>query len=263
MASTNTKKKRKGEAGRISVVGVAKGMINATRAPASATSPMPIPAPGRVHLRTKNTLHGFTARLDDEPAVLIPQVPRIEQLDVPWRTAQSQWVGQAPGELTLPLVLDAYPTGSIEDDWSTLETMARPVRAGRSNGPPSPLQVSGTVPGTNRWWQITGILPGDAIWMPGGYRARQHVTLTLTQWLPVGASDTRGRENQRTATGAKKKRQPVAVKKGDTLETIARRELGTAKRWKDIAELNKHKNKKPRRSPGDLRPGERLQLPQD
>jgi hypothetical protein len=262
MTSTS-KKKQKGSAGRISVVGVGKGVVNATRTPAGATTRMPNPAPGRVRLRTKNAKHEIVARLDDEPAILVPQVPRIEQLDVPWRAAQSQWVGQAPGELTLPLVLDAYPTGSIEADWSTLESMARPVYAGRADGPPSPLQVSGTVPGTNRWWQITGILPGDAIWMPGGYRARQHVVLTLTQWLPVGATDTRGRENQRTATGARKKRQPVTVKKGDTLETIARTTLGTAKRWKDIAKLNKHENKKPRRSPRDLRPGERLQLPQD
>ncbi len=258
-------RKKKGAAGEVTVLGYqggTKGKAQPSRVPDGAPGPLARPEPGRVRIKSKNGKYELVARLGEEPAKLTPQVPRTEQIEVPWRASQSQWLGQNPAELVIDLVLDAYPWGSIEGEWQTLEDMARPERAGRPDGAPSPLQVAGSVPGEDRWWAISAIEPGEAIWMRAGYRARLALSLTLVQWLPVGTTDPTGRKNQRTSTGAKAKRPPWVVNEGDTLATIALRALGDASRWKEIAELNKHKNGKARRSIDDLKRGDRLKLPQ-
>jgi LysM repeat protein len=259
------KRKPTGAGGKVEVLGWqggTRGKALPGRVPDGAPGPLGFPDPGRVRFRTKNKKHDLTMRLDDEPAALTPQVPRIEQVDIPWRASQSQWLGQTPTTLTISAVMDAYPWGSIEDDWETLESMCRPELAGRSDGAPSPLQISGSVPGQDRWWQITEVECGEAIWAKGMYRQRQHLTLTLTQWLPVGRTDTSGRSNPRTSSGKVKARQPWTVNAGETLSSIALRALGDSGRWREIAKANKVKGKA-RRSPDDLKVGERLKLPKD
>lgn len=266
-------KKRKGSAGTVTNLGWqggTKGRAMPARVPDGAPGPLARPEPGRVRIRSKSGKYELVARLGPDAARLVPQTPQIEQVKIPWRATQSQWLSQEAAELEIDLMLDEYPWGSIEGDWQTLEDMARPTRAGRSDGGPSPLQVAGSVPGEDRWWQIApqGIDPAtDAgegvIRMAGGYRARQRLTLTLTQWLPVGTTDPAGRKNQRTSTGGKSKRPAWTVNDGDDLASIALRALGSAARWKDIAKLNKHKNGKARRSIDDLKFGESLKMPQD
>lgn len=257
------KGKKKGAAGVVTVLGFQGDKAQPSRVPDGAPGPLARPEPGRVKLRAQNGRE-LVSMLGEEPAKLTPQVPRTEQVEIPWRASQSQWLGQNPAELVMDLLLDAYPWGSIEGDWQTLEDMARPTAAGRSTGAPSPIQIAGSVPGEDRWWIITGIEPGESIWMAGGYRARLAVTLTLTQWLPVGRTDPAGRRNQRTSKGSKVKRAPWVVNEADTLVTIALRALGDGSRWREIAELNPHgkgKNKKARRSPDDVKVGDRLRLP--
>lgn len=268
--------KRKGSAGVVTNLGYqggTKGKAQPSRVPDGAPGPLARPDPGRVRIRSRNGKYEFVARLGPDAAALTPQTPRVEQIEIPWRASQSQWLGQESAGLVIDLVLDAYPWGSIEDEWSTLEDMARPTNAGRSDGGPSPLQVAGSVPGEDRWWQIApgGIDPATdvgegVIRMAGGYRARQRLTLTLVQWLPVGTTGPAGRRNQRTATGGKAKRPPWVVNVGDDLVTIALRALGNSSRWRAIAELNPHgngKTKKARRAPSDVKVGEKLKLPQD
>lgn len=265
------KGKKKGAAGEVTVLGWqggTKGKALPARVPDGAPGPLARPAPGHVRIRSQNGKYELVSMLGPNAAKLVPQTPRTQQVEIPWRTSQTQWMGQESDELEIDLFLDAYPWGSIEGEWETLQEMARPVRAGRSDGAPSPLQVAGSVPGEDRWWIIKprGIdpatEPGDVIRMPGEYRARQRLTLTLERWLPVGTTDPAGRRNQRTSKGSKVKRAPWVVNEADTLVTIALRALGDGSRWKDIAALNKHKNGKARRSPEDVRPGEKIKLPQ-
>lgn len=269
------KGKKKGAAGQVTVLGWqggTKGKAQPARVPDGAPGPLARPEPGRVRIRSQNGKYELVARLGPDAAALTPQTPRVEQVEIPWRASQSQWLGQQSAGLVIDLVLDAYPWGSIEDEWATLEDMARPTSAGRSSGAPSPLQVAGSVPGEDRWWQIAadGIDPSTevgegVIRMAGGYRARQRLTLTLVQWLPVGRTDPAGRSNQRTSTGGKVKRPDWIVNEGETLVTIALKALGDGSRWREIAEKNpygKGKTKKARRSPEDVKRGDRLKLPQ-
>lgn len=231
------------------------------RVPEGAPGPLRPPArSGWVRLRTIDKQLDLTVRQDVDAAGLTPQLPRIEQVEVPFRAARTWWAGQTAGELSLPVMFDGFPTQSVEPDLRILEAMTRPVSAGKASGMPSPVQLAGNVPGADRLWVITGAEPGEAIWQ-SGYRVRQYVNLMLTQWLPLEAADTSGRKNPRTSSGARVRRKPVTVKRGDTLVTIALRQLGEAKRWKDIAKANKVKGKA-RRSPNDLKVGEKLKMPQ-
>jgi hypothetical protein len=229
--------------------------------PSGAPGPLPLPQAGRVRLRTVDKRLDLTLRLDEEPASMTPQVPRIEQVEIAYRAARTWWAGQAPGELSIPCLLDGFPSSSIEGRVERLEDMARPRSAGKASGAPSPLQIAGNVPGTDRLWMIAGLDQRDAIWR-NGFRVRQHFDISLTQWVPLEEADTPGRKNQRTAGGAKRRRANYTVKSGDTLTSIALRQLGSAKRWKDIAKLNPVRGKA-RRSPSDIRVGQSLKMPQD
>jgi nucleoid-associated protein YgaU len=242
--------------------GLLSGLTSSLPAPVPDGAPGPLEPPryGWVRLCTVDRSLDLTLRLDEDPPALTPQLPRLEQVEIAYRAARSWWSGQAPGELSISVLLDGYPQKSIEAGAQILERMGRPVSAGKASGMPSPIQIAGNVPGADRLWVITQLDSGDAIWRHG-FRVRQHWALGLAQWLPLEQADTGGRKNPRTAAGALKKRQPVTVRKGDTLTKIAQRELGSAAKWKSIAALNKVKGKA-RRSPSDLKVGERLKLPQ-
>jgi hypothetical protein len=227
--------------------------------PDGAPGPLDPPKYGWVRLRTVNRKFDLTLRLDEDAPALVPQLPRLEQVDIAYRAARSWWAGQDPGKLTVACLLDGYPHRSIEKGAKELEQLVRPVSAGKASGMPSPVQIAGNVPGADRLWVITSIVPGEAIWRHG-FRVRQHWQLGLEQWLPLERADTGGRKNPRTAAGALKKRKPVTVKRGDTLTKIAQRELGSASKWKALAKANPIKGKA-RRAPSDLRVGEKLKLP--
>lgn len=231
--------------------------------PDGAPGPLYPPKYGHVRLRTFDKALDVEIRLDDESSALVPQLPRIETVDIPWRASRTWWSGQSGATLQIPCVFDGFPRQSVEGKIAIVEEMARPVAAGKASGRPSPVQVAGNVPGADRAWMLVGIEQGTAMWR-NGYRVRQHLVLSLVQWLPLEQADTRGRRNARTSKGAVKRRGTVVVKRGDTLATIAARELGQASRWRDIAKANpvkRGKKSKARTSPTDVKVGERLKLP--
>lgn len=258
-------------AGSVSVGGLGKrfpGVSNGTvivPVPDQAPGPLYPPPHGRVKFRPIDLSATLEAALGEEPPTLTPQLPRIETVETPWRMGQSWWQGQERGELTISIMFDAWPYGSVEKQIKTLESMLRPSVAGQASKAPPPWQIAGNVPGIDRVWMPVGVESGDAIWRQG-YRVRARFTLTFAQWQPVERAETASRSNPRSSSGDRRRRGPVTVRRGDTLPKIAQRELGSAKRWKEIAKLNprgKGKNKKPRRSPTDLKVGEKLKLPQN
>jgi hypothetical protein len=232
--------------------------------PNGAPGPLSPPKPGWVRMRSIDRKLNVTLRLDVDPPAMTPQLPRIEQVDIPFRASRSWWSGQAAGELVIPCLLDGFPRDSIEDAIDRLEQMGVPIAAGSASKAPAPLQIAGNVPGVDRLWMLTGLEPGDAIWQPG-YRVRQHYSMTLTQWLPLERADTSGRRNPRDAKGKRKRRPDVKVRRGENLATIAADVLGSANRWRAIAQLNPYgtgKHTRKRTSPDDVKPGETLKMPQ-
>lgn len=221
------------------------------------------PKYGWVRLRVVKGRESVHLRLDENQAKFTSQVPRLEQVEVPFRMTRTWWAGQTGERLTIPCLLDGWPYDSVEDQIAELEEMAKPVFAGRPWGEPRPLKVTGIVPGAaKREWVLTGIEQGEAIWRQQ-HRVRQHFVLSLTRWVDLDRAEIDARKNQRKANGEVAKR-TATVRPDEDLATIAGRVLGDQTRWREIARLNPHKRGKkqvPRRSRTDVRRGETLKLP--
>lgn len=97
------------------------------------------------------------------------------------------------------------------------------------------------------------------------------VKLSMKQYKSWGAkkikiSKKKKASKRKTRKSTKKKKKTYVVKKGDTLRSIARKQLGSSQKWEKIYKLNKKKidriAKKAGRSPRTyLKAGTKLKLP--
>lgn len=215
---------------------------------------------------------------DDPPATVVARLgaerPDVssgyggwDEVARPRRTTVTTWVGQPARRLSLSILLDGhYAAASIEDTIRRLERMALPRAGGQ---PPSVrlLARGSHIPYTELRWVIDTLEWGDAIMNAAGNRTRQAATLTLLEYVSddlIGAgtresSAQRRRSKARRASGrnrkknAREKRKPAGRNRrshstglrastpayeGDDLMAIAARELGDARRWHEIADLN-------------------------
>jgi hypothetical protein len=215
---------------------------------------------------------------DDPPATIVARLgadrPDVssgyggwEEVARPRRSTVTTWQGQPARRMTLAILLDKFVAdASIEDDIRRLERMALP----RTGGEPPTVRVEAKgshVPYNDLTWVIDTLAWGDAIMNASGNRVRQAATLTLLEYVSddVIAARTRRspaqrrRAKARAASGAnrkknaREKRKPAGRNRrsrstglraapvefaGDDLMSIAARELGDARRWHEIAELN-------------------------
>lgn len=166
----------------------------------------------------------------------------------PHRVALTEWVGVNPLTVAFSLIFDESVNRDIEDDLATLERMAQPD--GRVA--PPVVTVHGVVPHADKDWVIGNLAWDPApVYSPAG-RTRQEVTVTLLEHVsadlvPSAAAVARGQVATATKT--------YIVKRGDTLVTIAARQLGDYTRWTAIATLNGI------RDPNRISVGQRLRLP--
>jgi len=179
-------------------------------------------------------------------------------IDRPKRVGATQWNGKPPFQMEVPLMFDGWAdNNSIESVFRRFEEMALPVAERK---PPPVLKVTGPIPwGGGNEWVITHIEPtGSLRRRSDGHRVRQSCTVTLRRYVEIerigqkAASRARGKNKTKGKTG---KGRVYIVKKGDTLSSIAAKQLGDASRWREIARLNNI------RDPRDIRPGQRLRLP--
>lgn len=150
----------------------------------------------------------------------------------PRKSALTVWDGRAPFELPITMLL--YHHGnSVMGSIKTLGNLA----TGHQASPPT-VRVTGAlmVPDTpSDEWVIQDIGWGKAIRRKDAAITSQVVTVTLLEHVDdklLAASTLRDRQGRKTVIRHYK------VKKGDTLRSIAARQLGDAKRWADIAGLN-------------------------
>lgn len=191
-----------------------------------------------------------------------------EEVERPRRTTITTWRGQPARRLQITLLLDEWTTGrSIERQISALERIALPREGGQP--PIIHLQTaSGAVPWRRRKWVVDAISWGDALMNRKGNRVRQMVTLTLLQYVSddlierrAPSKKRRSRHGRKTGKGSKKgakeKRRharrgrrhrkggrampragTVTAYDGEDLLSLAATELGDARRWREIADLN-------------------------
>jgi hypothetical protein len=214
-----------------------------------------------VTLRTATPKLSVTVLRGDTPPVITGGYGGWENQPRPHRQDLTVWKGRAPFSMDLPLLFDDYIAGgSVETPISVLERMALPPASGKE---PPVVAVTGavaiarkTVPHSDLRWVIQELVWGDALWSTGGYRTRAAVTVKLLHYVApdrVQSGTAAGRARLAVAGDGGPK--AFTVGHGDTLSSVAARELGDYTRWPEIADLNGL------RDPDRLTVGQTLRLP--
>lgn len=172
----------------------------------------------------------------------------------PKKKALTVWEGRQPFQMEVPVLLDLGGE-LVEGLRSTLDRMATSVNAQKP--PPvriisnrGKLPIPADIPEAADWW-IEDLKWGDEKRRASdGELVRQEVTVTLLERIDdpllFATSGPKVRTNRA---------HNYVVKKGDTLHSIAAKELGNTTRWREIGALNHI------RSDGQLKPGRVIHIP--
>jgi len=226
---------------------------------------------GQVTITREDTGEHVTLWLGDEPARYRPAVGGWQTITLPFSDPATYWrAASEPRALTIPVMAEGWPATSVEHVWRALEQMGEAQDGQGEDAAPPRLRVEGMVPGTRHVWVMDNLEEGTPIWQggPGGQRrVRQAGTITLIRPRTPPTARSRKLTSARTASGKAKTRTVRAVAK-DTLQKIARRELGDSSRWAEIYDMNRRvvKGKKkaapfPRDPRRALKVGTRIKVP--
>lgn len=198
----------------------------------------------------KRTVHGW---LVDDPPTLSGGYGGFRVADRPRKTGLTIWQGRAPFQLDVPMLLSDRGS-SVSDEIHNLDVMS----SGTSKGGPPTVKVDGAVPvpaHAGELWVIQDVQWGDIVRRSDRVVIRQRVNVTLLEYVSDATLEA-STESSRTPGGNTVVRH-YTVKKGDTLGSIAARQLGDQKRWVDVAAVNGF------RSSNDLKPyiGRKIKLP--
>lgn len=185
----------------------------------------------------------------DDPVTVSGGYGGFQTQSRPRKAALTPWMGRDPFSLTIP-GLFFNGGASLQDALHDLDVLS----SGTSAGGPPVVRVGGAIRTPDHAgldFVINDVGWGDQIRTRGAI-TRQTVTLTLLEYVDdrlLAASTLKDRQSRKTVV------RHYHVKKGDTLRSIAARELNDSKRWVDIAALNGL------RSSGKLKTGQTLRLP--
>lgn len=161
------------------------------------------------------------------------------------RRARTSYRGVDVSGMVIPVLLDGWAARkSVAPDIRQLKAMASPSGKGELT-PPQPVFVTGTVPTPNEWWVIQSLEPGDNIKLRDGDDAilRHDFVVTVVEPPADGIIITSGKR--------------YTVRPGDTLVSIAARQLGKASRWSEIRTSKGAKI----RTPTNIKVGQIVKLP--
>ncbi len=182
----------------------------------------------------------------------------LQIVDLPRRKSAVQWYDAPVWQLTLDIILNNMRR-DVEHECHILEHWMD-NDPGATDAPV--LKIGGPTPGTHRYWQLQNIAFGNAIRNGALARTQQMATLTLWEYSPVlqnflsaSSPAKRGERAIREANGLIPSRKRYHVRSGDTLRTIAARQLGDYRLWTQIATLNGI------RDPNSITAGQILVLP--
>ena len=125
----------------------------------------------------------LVARLRGPVSRPLPQ-PSYETVARRGRVGMPQWTGRDPYAMTLPISLNGFPHGPVEDKIRLLERLA--LRHGGDAAPPI-VQLAGPVPApagmTNPKWRISGLqeVAERTVYNENGKCSRLAVDVTLIE----------------------------------------------------------------------------------
>jgi hypothetical protein len=174
----------------------------------------------------------------------------------PQRKALTNWEGHQPFQMELDLYFSDFKNDdSVEKQIVHLERMALVDTDLNPNRPPV-IRIHGdAIPkiAKNLAWVIQDIKWGETKRSENhGFRTRQQVLVSLLEHIDGGLVDER---KTKPGSGHKPKYRTYTVKKGDTLQGIAKKLLGKASRWQEIAKINNIHD------PRNLKVGKKLRVP--
>lgn len=195
----------------------------------------------------------------------------------PRRLAISHWDGQPLEGREFTLVFDGFSTDdSQEEQIQKLENMAKPRESGKA---PPILKLDYGRMGENKHWVISDLEYGQEHRGSQLNRVFQAITVRLVEFVDPeiqmshvkrkkerdkdkGKGDGKGKKDgddkdDRKNVSRHGERKRHIVKRGDTLASIAAKQLGNANEWKRIARLNDI------RDPNRIKPGQKISIPKD
>lgn len=194
-----------------------------------------------------------TVLLGEEPPKITDGYGGWSEVDRPRRSPLTDFLTVPLYRLSISAVLDGYAAGqSVQSQQHTIEKMARPVGTEK----PPIVNVAGSVPRTDIDWVVEGLEWDEVTRDDGGTLIRWGVTITLLQYVDPDQVEISGPGN-RAKCKKHGKHKKVTVRKGDTLQKIAARELGSAKCWRKIASIKSNKIRDPKK----LKVGKVLKMP--
>lgn len=194
---------------------------------------------------------------------------------IPRRMGLTEWQGRPPLGLEISFIIDRLEEGDtayVADQMDRLEKIA--ATYDRDREPPTCIVDSnGIIPHDYthaRWvrWIVESVTWDRQMTINSNQTRSRPLrvggTLTLRQYNhddTLDSYDGPAERNRKKHRGNDNKKKGArggdryTVRRGDTLTSIAARELGDSKRWKEIAKLNNIRN------PRNLRVGQVLRMP--
>ena len=213
-------------------------------------------APPTVTFTSKKPAITVTAMLGPDPPRITGGYGGWEKVARPRRQALTHWVGRDPLSQAISIVFEGFrEQESVELDCQKLEQLALPWHKG--DEPPvvrihNEEDHDGAALHTELPWVVEDIEWGDSSRTRKGFRTRQEATVHLLRYVadeyvkpaPPAKKNRQNRKkkNRRSQSPLSMPAQssPILyiVKEGDTLTSIAARELGDWRLWIDIADTN-------------------------
>jgi hypothetical protein len=217
-------------------------------------NPLGSPAVGRVRMAPRDGsqppveawVHGQVLPTDSGYAGWVV-VPREGQ------EGTVEYQGVEPKRWVLPLLADGWAEGvNVQADWDAILALAEK----RGSKPPPQVWFAGTVPPglSRRAWLIEKTSIEDEQLVDGSNRLLRG-KLTLNLLAPTSTIDVASPIRQALAKGTGHGVRTIRARAGDTLVSIAARELGDPERWRDISAVNHGLQ------PDNVKAGQKIRLP--
>lgn len=205
---------------------------------------------------------------DADPALLTGGIGGWQTVQRPRRKSLTQWQGNDPLQQDVPVMIDNFILDiPIDTQMQALERMGRDPNGGE----PPIIRVVGPIIHAELDWVINDITWGVVARNRTGSLVRQAAVVHLLEYVAddrltgmPAAEQARRKALQARAAATRAAGGPTAVSPhgslyvvaaGDTLSGIAAKQLGSYKRWTEIAQLNNI------RDPNNIKVGQKLRLP--
>lgn len=184
--------------------------------------------------------NSIIVRRDADPPQLISGGGRWNVINRPRRGAFTVWDGDDPYRMDVPILIDGWPSTSVEDDIAILQQMRHRTD---DYSPPPKIKIEGALPVKGATWVLENDTDwgSNVIWHPENYRLRQDCIVHLLQFQTADNLTIKAPSTSHT----------YVVKAGDTLKSISRSQYGTPAYWSTIKNANNIRD--PKKLPKTLR----------